>query len=301
MRDLAAVAKNYPGTSAMNDKRRGMSAYLHTRESDSVALARRIRAHVLRMVHHANASHVGTCFSLADILAVLYSHVLRIDGEQPERPDRDRFILSKGHAAAALYAVLAETQFFPPSWLDSYCDDLSPLAGHASHKGVPGVEVSTGALGHGLSLGCGMALAGRSSSLPYRAFVAMSDGELNEGSVWEAAMFAGHHKLSNLTAIVDANGLQGLGRVAEVLNLEPLVQKWEASGWAAIEVNGHDHAALHSAFDGATAEGENPCVIIARTIKGKGVSFMEDRLEWHYRSPNDAQLAEALAEVEGTL
>lgn len=265
---------------------------------NSEDLARRARLHVLRMVHHANASHVGACFSIADILAVLYSKILHIDADQPQNPDRDRFILSKGHAAAVLYSVLAEQGFFSRDLLNKFCDDYSPLAGHATHKDVPGVEVSTGALGHGLSLGCGMALAGQSAAKPFNVFVALSDGELNEGSIWEAVMFAGHHGLSNLTAIVDANGLQGFGAVRDVLNLEPLVDKWAASGWAVVEIDGHDHLALHKALTQAAGTQPMPRAIIARTIKGKGVSFMENRLEWHYRSPNDEQLADARAELE---
>jgi len=265
---------------------------------NSESLARKARLHVLRMVHHANASHVGTCFSIADILAVLYSRILRVDADQPQRPDRDRFILSKGHAAAVLYSTLAEQGFFSPALLDKFCDDHSPLAGHATHKDVPGVEVSTGALGHDLSLGCGMALAGKSATRPFGVFVVMSDGELNEGSVWEAVMFAGHHALSNLTVIIDANGLQGFGTVRDVLDLEPLVEKWAASGWSVTEVNGHDHHALHNALLPASGQRNMPRAIIARTIKGKGVSFMENKLEWHYRSPNDKQLADARAELE---
>jgi transketolase len=283
----------------MFDEPRAADGVAEAQGVDSRELARRIRVHVLRMVHHANASHVGTCFSLADILAVLYSGVLNIEPGRPDHPNRDRFVLSKGHGAAALYAVLAETGFFPSRWLENYCDDLSPLAGHASHRDVPGVEVSTGALGHGLSLGCGMALAGRSSTDPYCAFVALSDGELNEGAIWEAAMFAGHHKLSNLTAIVDANGLQGFGSVVDVLNLEPLAQKWEASGWRVSEVDGHDHMALYDALTSSGTSVDRPHVVLARTIKGKGVSFMENKLEWHYRSPNDEQLAAALLEIGG--
>ena len=228
---------------------------------------------------------------------MLYGGVLELDPERPHLRDRDRFILSKGHGAAALYAVLAESGFFPVDWLSRFCDDNQPLAGHVAHDGVPGVEASTGALGHGLPIALGMAIAAESDGSSARAFALLSDGELDEGAIWEAALFAGHHRISQLTAIVDCNALQGFGRVADVLNLEPLSEKWEAFGWEAIEVDGHDHKAL---FD-ATSERSKyrPKVILARTVKGKGVSFMEDRLEWHYRSPNDEQLEAALAEIEG--
>ena len=282
----------------MNDEWRGIPTQSTPRCGDSESLARRARLHVLQMVYQASASHVGACFSVADILAVLYSKILHINADQPEHPDRDRFILSKGHAAAVLYAILAEQGFFSRAWLVKFCCDHSFLAGHTTHKGVPGVEVSTGALGHGLSLGCGMALAGRSAARPYAVFVALSDGELNEGSIWEAAMFAGYHGLSNLTAIIDANGLQGFGAVRDVLDLEPLVEKWVASGWSATELDGHDHQALSHALRQARAQNDRPSVIIARTVKGKGVSFMENKLEWHYRSPNEAQLASARADLE---
>ena len=281
----------------MNDGLDDVRAETLTHCNDSIDLARRARLHVLQMVHHANASHVGTCFSIADILAVLYSGILRVDPSQPQHPDRDRFILSKGHAAAVLYSILAESGYFPHTFLGKFCDDHSPLAGHATHKDVPGVEVSTGALGHGLSLGCGMALAGRCAATPFSVYVALSDGELNEGAIWEAAMFAGHHGLSNLTAIVDANGLQGFGTVREVLNLEPLADKWAASGWSVAEVDGHDHPGLRHAMTQAAARQKTPTVIIARTVKGKGVSFMENKLEWHYKSPNQEQYEMALKEL----
>jgi transketolase len=266
------------------------------RAAESRELARRIRAHALRMVHRARASHIGSCLSCADILAVLYANVLRVDAQRPDAPGRDRFVLSKGHAAAVLYAVLAERGFFPKDWLERYGDDGSKLAGHVVHKGVPGVELSTGSLGHGLSVGVGMALAGARATEPYRAFVLLSDGECDEGSVWEAALFAGHHRLENLTAIVDKNALQSFGRVSEVLTLEPFAEKWRAFGWEVQEVNGHDHEALLAAS--SAARRGKPRVIIGDTTKGKGVSFMEDQLLWHYRSPSAEELAQALAEIE---
>ena len=265
--------------------------------SSSVALGRRIRRDVLRMVHRANASHVGTCLSMADILAVLYSGVLRVDPRRPDWSERDRLILSKGHGGAALYAVLAERGFFPRAWLDDYCGDGARLAGHATHHGVPGVEVSTGSLGHGLALGCGMALAAQRAGGDSRTFVILSDGECDEGSTWEAALFAPHQRLENLVAIVDYNRLQSLGSVAEVLELEPLAEKWRAFRWSVREIDGHDHAALREAFAGIPYEPGRPSLVLAHTVKGKGVSFMEGELAWHYKAPDAAQLAVALAEI----
>ena len=268
---------------------------MRARSSDQ--LSRRIRLDVLRMVHRANASHVGTCFSMADILAVLYSGVLRVDPERPGWPGRDRLVLSKGHGCAGLYAALAETGFFPLDWLEDYCQDDAHLAGHASHHGVPGVEVSTGSLGHGLSLGCGMALAAKRDRSDFRTFVVLSDGECDEGSTWEAVLFAPHHGLDNLVAIVDYNKIQSLGDVEEVLDLEPFADKWRAFGWGVREIDGHDHAEVREALESVPFEPGRPSVVIAHTVKGKGVSFMEHQLAWHYKSPNEAQLAIALAEV----
>lgn len=260
-------------------------------------LAIKIRAHALRMTHKANASHVGSCLSIADILAVLYSGVLRVDPARPDWADRDRFILSKGHAAAAVYAVLAECGFFPKEWLDTYCQDGSKLAGHITY-GVPGVEVSTGSLGHGLSIGCGMALAGKRDRRPYRVFVMLSDGECDEGSTWEAALFAPHHRLDNLIAIVDYNKIQSFGTVKEVLDLEPLADKWCTFRWAVREINGHDYKEIEDALTSVPFELGKPSCIITHTVKGKGVSLMENQLAWHYKSPDEEQLRQALAELE---
>lgn len=271
------------------------SARLRTRPS--IELARAIRKNSLEMVHRSRASHIGSCLSSADILAVLYASVLRIDAHSPLAPERDRFILSKGHAAAVLYATLAERGFFPKDWLLHYTEDGSQLAGHAVHKGVPGVEISTGSLGHGLPIGVGMALAAERGEANYRVFVLMSDGECDEGSVWEAALFAAHHKLENLVAIVDVNQIQSFGRVTDVLELEPFADKWRAFGWAVEELDGHDHAELSRVLGDLPRSSGKPTLVLARTVKGKGISFMEDRLEWHYRSPNDDELARALAEL----
>jgi len=271
-----------------------------TRErDDSAVLACRIRSDALRMVAAARASHIGTCLSMGDILAVLYAQILRYDVDDPAWTDRDRFILSKGHGAAILYAVLAEVGFFDTALLTQYCSDGSMLMGHASHK-VPGVEVSTGSLGHGLPIGTGMALAGKREGLDYRTFVLVGDGELDEGSNWEAMLFAATHELDGLVMIVDRNGLQGFGKSEEVLRLEPLSAKLEAFGWEVVTVDGHNHGGLSSALSaGATVAGR-PRAIIANTVKGKGVSYMEGKLEWHYRSPSPDQLAQALAELELT-
>lgn len=260
-------------------------------------LARAIRIHSLRMVYSAKASHVGSCLSMADLLAVLYGRILRVDPSRPDWAERDRFILSKGHGAAAVYATLAEQGFFPVEWLDTYCKDGSKLAGHITHHGVPGVELSSGSLGHGLPIGCGMALAGNRGRLSYRVFVMLSDGELDEGSNWEAILFAPHHRLDNLVAIVDYNKIQSFGTVKEVLDLEPMADKWRACRWNVREINGHDLTEIEDTLTSVPFERGRPSVIIAHTVKGKGVSFMENRLEWHYMSPNADQLAEALDEL----
>jgi transketolase len=250
------------------------------------------------MVHRANASHVGSCLSIVDLLAVLYSEVLRVDPAVPDDPSRDRFVLSKGHAAAAVYATLATRGFFPEAWLETYGDDGGRLAGHLTRHGAPGVEVSTGSLGHGLPIACGMALAGKRLKQPQRVFCLLSDGECDEGSTWETALFAPHHRLDNLVAIIDSNRIQSFGRVEEVLDLEPFADKWKAFGWSVAAVNGHQHAALRRVFAELPLEPGRPTAIIAHTVKGKGVPFMEDRLEWHYRSPDARQLEEALEAVE---
>jgi transketolase len=262
----------------------------------AIQFAAKIRAHALRMVHSANAAHIGSCFSMADILAVLYTQILKVDPARPDWPERDHLIVSKGHGAAILYAALAERDFFPLDWLTGYCNNGSKLLGHVSHH-VPGVEVSTGSLGHGLPIGCGMALAAKRDGRSNRTFVILSDGELDEGSNWEAILFAGHHQLDSLVAIVDYNKIQSFGKTKDVLDLEPLVAKWEAFHWHTVEIDGHDFAQLEHTLRRVPFESRKPSAIIAHTVKGKGVSFMEDRLEWHYKSPNTAQLAQALKEL----
>ena len=256
-----------------------------------------IRAHALRMVHRARASHIGSCLSMADLLSVLYVNILKYNPQEPKWPCRDRFILSKGHAAAIFYAVLAECGFFPKEWLDTYYEDGSVLTGHANSHGVPGVEISTGSLGHGLPVGCGMALAGKRGKKPYRVFVMLSDGELDEGSNWEAILFAPQHKLDNLVAIVDYNKIQSFGAVSEVMELDPLADKWRAFRWAVREMDGHNYEQIESTLKSIPFEPGKPSVIIAHTVKGKGVSFMENQLVWHYKSPDDKQLVQALSEL----
>lgn len=263
-------------------------------------LAAKIRAHALCLTHRANSSHIGSCLSMADILAVLYSNCLRIDAQHPDWVDRDRFILSKGHGAAALYAVLAECGFFPVEQLDTYCQDGSMLLGHVNYD-VPGVEVSTGSLGHGLAIGCGMALAAKREGRPYRVFVLLSDGECDEGSTWEAILFAPQHELDNLVAIVDYNKIQSFGAVKQVLDLEPLAEKWRAFRWAVHEIDGHDYSQIENALKRIPLEPRKPTCIIAHTVKGKGVSFMENQLAWHYKSPSAEELALALGELESAL
>ncbi len=261
-------------------------------------LANQIRRSVLHMTHEAKASHVGTSLSMADLLGVLYGGILRVDPSRPDWPQRDRMIVSKGHGAAGFYAALAHAGFFPVGWLDRYCQDGEPLSGHVTKKGVPGVELSTGSLGHGLPVGCGMALALRADGRKSRVFVLMSDGECDEGSNWEAILFAPHHRLDNLVAIVDYNKIQSFGTVQEVLDLEPFAAKWRAFGWAVREIDGHNHEQIAGALAAVPFEPGRPAVVIANTVKGKGVPFMEDKLLWHYKSPSAEQLAQALAELQ---
>ncbi len=263
----------------------------------SAELARRIRRHSVLMTSRANASHIGSSLSMVDLMAVLYGEFLRFDPQRPDWPDRDRFILSKGHGCAALYAVLAETGYFPAERLETFYQDGSPLAGHATHKDVPGVEVSTGSLGHGLSLGTGMALAAKRDGQDRRVWCIVSDGECDEGSTWEAALFAPHHRLDNLVVIVDYNKIQSFGTVKEVLDLEPLADKWRAFGWGVREIDGHDLGAIRETYAAVPFVPDRPSCIVAHTIKGKGVSYMENQLLWHYRAPRGADLEIALREI----
>src|SRR6266852_3568481 len=251
---------------------------------DTRALALRIRRHAVQMTHFGKSSHLGAVLSMADMVAVLYGTVMSKRPDQPKWPDRDRFILSKGHAGAGVYAALAETGFFSVERLRSHCANGSVLCGHLSHLGVPGVEFSTGSLGHGLPVAVGMALAAKRDGQTHRVFVLLSDGECDEGSNWEAILFAAHHRLSNLVAIIDYNKLQSLASVSQTLGLEPFADKWKAFGWNVSEVDGHDHEALVRSLSIQAEPSGAPTCVIAHTVKGKGVSFMENTVLWHYRS-----------------
>jgi transketolase len=260
------------------------------------ALARAVRGHCLCMTHRGKSGHVGSMLSMAEILAVLYQRVLRMDPQRPDWEERDRFVLSKGHGGCAVYAVLGELGFFPRDWFEGYYRDAGKLMGHISHH-VPGVEFSTGSLGHGLPVAVGMALAARHAGQTHRVVCLLSDGDCNEGSTWEAVFFAAQHQLDNLTVIVDYNRIQALGRSQDVLDLEPFARKLEDCHWTVKEVEGHEVVALDAALRTLPFGAGQPSWLICHTIKGKGVSFMEDTVACHYGSVNDEQLAQALAEV----
>ena len=267
---------------------------------DPKVLAWLIRRNGLEMSRLSRGSHIGSVFSVAEIIAVLYARILRVDPKNPAWPERDRLILSKGHAGSAVYAALAETGFFPVEQLKTHYANGSILSGHVSHKGVPGVEVSTGSLGHGLGIGVGMALGARMDGAPWRTYVVLGDGECDEGSVWESALQAAQYGLDRLIAIVDYNHMQSLTTVEKTLRLEPFAEKWRDFGWDAQRVDGHDPAALEKALRCAqAAEGAGkPQVILAHTVKGKGVSFMENDILWHYRTPQGEEYEAALKELE---
>ena len=262
-------------------------------------LARNVRRASLQMVYAARLGHPGGDLSSADIMAALFSAVLRIDPRNPRMPDRDRFILSKGHCSGALYATLAECGFFPREHLADYMKPLSLLNGHPDRNKVPGVEANTGPLGHGLPIGVGVAKAAKITGGLWRTFVLTGDGELQEGSNWEAAMAASQFGLDNLTVIVDRNRLQQGDGTERTMGLEPLAERWRAFGWATREVDGHDMDALIRTFRGVPFEASRPSCVIAHTHKGRGVSFMEDRVEWHHRVPTAEELAAALTELGG--
>jgi transketolase len=264
--------------------------------NDSITLAKKIRKHSLNMVYQAKSSHIGGALSIADILAVLYRSVLKYDPSNPQWDKRDRFILSKGHSCVSYYSTLALCGFFPLEELDEYGKDGSRLLSHTTHY-VPGIEISSGSLGHGFPIACGIALAAKRQKKDYGIYVLVGDGEMDEGSNWEALLFAAHFKLDNLCLIIDYNKLQSLGRTNEVLNLEPLKSKLESFNWNVLQINGHDHIALLKAFKWAENAKERPTVIIADTVKGKGVSFMENELIWHYKSPNNLEYITAKKEL----
>ncbi|WP_405609538.1 transketolase [Streptomyces sp. NBC_00076] len=258
-------------------------------------LSTEVRRSIVQMIDRAQLGHIGGDLSVTDILVTLFGGVLDVDPENPRKPDRDRFILSKGHCAAALYATLAHSGFFPTRELDTFMAPLSPLNGHPNRRKVPGVETNTGPLGHGFPVGVGCALAARLSGASYRTFVVLGDGELQEGSNWEAAMTAAHYSLGSLTTIVDRNRLQQGDRTEETKRLEPLADKWASFGWEVRDVDGHDHAHLLSALRPSTTG--KPVAVVAHTIKGKGVSFIEDRVEWHHKVPDAVQVHAALEEL----
>jgi transketolase len=275
--------------------------------TDLPRMALDVRRAILVQSKRAGLGHIGSCLSIADIVTALYGDTLHLPAL--DHPDRDRFILSKGHAALALYAALQASGWITQDQLSSYCENGSLLSGHPEHQ-LDGIELSTGSLGHGLSVGAGIALAGRLRGSAYRTFVLMSDAECNEGSVWEAAMFAAHHRLGNLVAIIDDNGQQALGHTADVLDLEPLVERWAAFGWDAQVVDGHDPVALAARIEALDTSVAAPHVLVARTVFGKGVSYMERKVEWHYwpmseddyaRALDELSAAESLASASGTV
>jgi transketolase len=257
-----------------------------------------LRRKILDMVTQANSGHLGSAFSMVELLVVLYNKILNIDPENPDWEERDRFILSKGHGCVALYAVLAEKGFFSADILDSFCQQGSILGGHPEMQKVPGIEASTGSLGHGLSMAAGISLAAKADKAGYRTYCLLGDGECNEGSVWEAALFAAHHKLENLVVIVDYNKLQSSGPVDEILALDSLAAKWEAFGWEVIEMDGHNITRIFQTLQKMPLKQGKPCAIIADTVKGKGVSFMENVVRWHTMLPNEQELEQARKELE---
>lgn len=263
--------------------------------------ATRVRMGVIEATHGAGCGHPGGSLSAADVLTYLYFREMRIDPEQPQDPNRDRFVLSKGHCAPGLYATLAERGFFPVADLPTLRHSNSYLQGHPNMNTVPGVDMSTGSLGQGVSAACGMALAAKKSSSDINVYTLLGDGEIEEGECWEAFMFANHYKLDNLCIMIDVNGLQIDGATKDVMPSEPLDQKFAAFNWNVIHVNGHDYDALIAAFEAAAACKGKPTVLIAKTTKGKGVSFMENNAGWHGKAPNDEQYAQAKAEVEAKL
>lgn len=269
-----------------------------TQLNDPVPLIREkalwMRRRAFRMVHEAQLGHPGGDFSATDIMATLYFGVMRFDPKRPDWAERDRFIMSKGHATGALYTVLCAAGYFPEDWLDTYMQPKSRLNGHPNRNYLPGVETNTGPLGHGFPVAVGIAIAGALSVSDHRTFVLTGDGELQEGSNWEAAMVAGHRKLSRLTLIVDRNRLQQGAGTEETSGLDPLDEKFRAFGWQVVEVDGHDPAALLAAF---ATPADRPLCLIANTIKGKGVSFMENKASWHHGVPNAEQFAQAMEEL----
>ena len=266
----------------------------------SVQLAYKIRRHALEMTNRGGTSHIGSILSMADFVAVLYADVLNYDPANPKWDGRDRVLLSKGHAGAGMYAALAESGFFPVEELINHCQNGSRFSGHVSHKGVPGVEASTGSLGQGLPMAMGMAMAAKLDGKKHNVFCIVGDGECDEGAVWETALIAHQYKLDNLIVTVDYNKFQSLATVEDTIALEPFTDKWASFGWHVIRVDGHDHDALTAAYaeaKGAMGKGK-PVVVIADTVKGKGVSFMENTVLWHYRTARGEEFDAAMQELE---
>ena len=255
-----------------------------------------LRRDIVEMIHAAKAGHPGGSLSAVDLITALYFHVMRIDPQNPRWEDRDRFVLSKGHACPALYAALARRGFFDPKHLTTLRQYHSILQGHPDMNKTPGIDISSGSLGNGLAIGVGMAMSGRLHHQDYMTYVMLGDGEVQEGMVWEAAMAAHHHDLGNLVAIVDCNGVQINGWVNEIMTVEPLADKWRAFGWNVVEVNGHNMKDLLTVLHTAKTM-RHPTVILMRTVKGRGVSFMEDDCKWHGNSPSDEELVQAILEI----
>ncbi|MBE6670987.1 MAG: transketolase [Ruminococcaceae bacterium] len=260
-----------------------------------------IRLDILEEVFNAASGHPGGSMSIADVLTYLYFVELRIDPKNPKWEDRDRFVLSKGHTAPGLYAALAERGFFPTEDLKTFRRVDSYLQGHPDMKGVPGVDMSSGSLGLGISTACGMALSGKIYNKDYRVYTALGDGEIAEGQVWEAAMFASHYKLDNLCAFVDFNGLQIDGAITDVMNSTPIDEKFEAFGWHVITINGHDFNEIEKAVEEAKTVKGKPTMILCKTVKGKGVSFMENKAGWHGKAPNAEEYEQAVNELKAQL
>ncbi len=263
---------------------------------NSIEFAREVRKLSVEMVYRAHASHIGGAMSMVDILSVLYTDVMNFDAQNPEWDGRDRFVLSKGHACVSYYATLALAGFYPVAELETYAKKGSPFLCHISHH-IPGVEFSAGSLGHGLPIATGLALAAKRQKKNHRTFVLLGDGEMDEGSNWEALLFAAHHHLNNLCAIIDYNKIQSFGDTNKVMNLEPLAEKLRDFNCHVVETDGHDHELLKDAFLQFAEEKSRPTVIVAHTIKGKGVSYMENELAWHYKSPNEEQYNQAIEEI----
>jgi len=269
-------------------------------EMTSIELAKKIRYKTLQLVYEAKASHIGGALSMTDILAVLYNDILVYDQSDPTFESRDRFLLSKGHACTSFYATLAYCGFFSFNELNSYAQNGSQFLSHASHK-IPGVELSTGSLGHALPVGCGMALAAKLKNEKHRIFVLLSDGELDEGSNWESFLFAPQHQLDNLIVVVDYNKIQSFGFTNEVINLEPLSEKFQAFNWNTIIIDGHDHQQIKQALQRSKNRNTRPTIIIANTIKGKGIDFMENKLLWHYKSPNNEEYEKGINQLSNKI